>query len=162
MSLKLIPIVIIILIAAYFASLSFTTRQHRIKPENARHLSPCPDKPNCVFSQSSQENHAIAAFALVENNRSQSWKQLIQAVVQAGGEILIDDGRYCHAIFTSSLFRFRDDFEAELGETRIEVRSASRAGTSDLGQNRKRVEQIRQLYMDQTSPIKLGKSGASR
>jgi uncharacterized protein (DUF1499 family) len=147
MSLKLIPVVIIILIAVYLASLSFTTRHHRIKPENVRHLSPCPDKPNCVSSQSSQEIHAIAAFSLIENNRSQNWKQLTLAVKQAGGEILVDDGHYCHAIFTSSLFRFKDDFEAELGDARIEVRSASRAGNSDLGQNRKRVEQIRQLYM---------------
>ena len=156
MSLKLIPVVIIILMAVYLASLSFTTRHNRIKPENERHLSPCPDKPNCVSSQSSQEIHAIAAFSLIENNGSQSWKQLTQAVKQAGGEILVDDGHYCHAIFTSSLFRFKDDFEAELGDARIEVRSASRAGTSDLGQNRKRVEQIRRLYMGQNPALKSG------
>ena len=156
MSLKLIPVVIVILIAAYIASLSFTTRQHRIKSDNARHLSPCPDKPNCVFSQSSQEIHAIAAFSLIENNPPESWKQLIQAVKQAGGEILIDDGQYCHAVFTSSFFRFKDDFEAKLGDTRIEARSASRAGTSDLGQNRKRVEQIRQLYMGWNPTLKSG------
>lgn len=154
MSLKLLPVIIIILIAAYLASLSFTTRHQRIKPENARYLSPCPDKPNCVSSQSSQEVHAIAAFSLIENDQAQSWKQLIQSVKQTGGEILIDDGQYCHAIFTSSLFRFKDDFEAELGDTRIEVRSASRAGTSDLGQNRKRVEQIRQVYMGQNPGLK--------
>ena len=156
MGLKLIPVVIIILIAVYLASLSFTTRHHRIKPENVRHLSPCPDKPNCVSSQSSQEIHAIATFSLIENSRAQSWKQLTQAVKHAGGEILVDDGHYCHAIFTSSLFRFKDDFEAELGDARIEVRSASRAGTSDLGQNRKRVEQIRQLYMSQNPALKSG------
>ncbi len=50
----------------------------------------------------------------------------LQQFKQAGGEILLDDGHYCHAIFTSSLFRFKDDFEAELGDARIEVRSASR------------------------------------
>jgi uncharacterized protein (DUF1499 family) len=153
MSLKLIPVVIIVLILAYLASLSFTTRQHRIKPEKARLLSPCPDKPNCVFSQSSQELHAIAAFALIEHNRPQSWKQLTRAVKQSGGEILIDDGQYCHAVFTSSLFRFKDDFEARLGESQIEVRSASRAGTSDLGQNRKRMERIRQLYMGRSPTL---------
>lgn len=156
MGLKLIPVVIIILIAGYLASLSFTTRHHRIKPENARHLSPCPDKPNCVSSQSSQEIHAIATFSLIGNSRAQSWKQLTRAVKQAGGEIVVDDGHYCHAIFTSSLFRFKDDFEAELGDTRIEVRSASRVGTSDLGQNRKRVEQIRQLYMGQNPALNSG------
>jgi uncharacterized protein (DUF1499 family) len=60
---------------------------------------------------------------------------------------LVDDGRYYHAVFTSGLFRFKDDFEAVLDGSRIEIRSASRAGTSDMGQNRKRVERIRRLYM---------------
>ena len=153
MSLKLIPVLIVILVAAYLAGLSYTTRQHRIKSENTRHLSPCPDKPNCVFSQSSQEVHSIAAFVLIEHNRQKSWKRLTRAVKQAGGEILIDDGQYCHAVFTSSLFRFKDDFEIALGETRIEVRSSSRAGTSDLGKNRKRVERIRQLYMGRSPTL---------
>ena len=146
MSLKLTSVAIIILIVAYLAGLSFATRQAQLKPENERHLSACPEKPNCVFSQSTREMHAIPALSLIEDNSALSWEKLIVAIQQAGGEVLVDDGRYCHAVFTSSLFRFKDDFEAELNNSWIDVRSASRAGTSDLGKNRKRVEKIRRLY----------------
>ena len=151
LSLKLIPVAIIVLIIAYLASLSFLTRQHRLKPENERQLTHCPDKPNCVSSQSEQTVHAIQAFSLVEGSQPLSWGRLMAVIQQSGGEILVNDGQYCHAVFTSGLFRFKDDFEAELNETQIEIRSASRAGTSDLGQNRKRVEKIRQLYLTSTS-----------
>ena len=144
--LKLVPVVFLVLIVAYLAGLSFSTRQHRLAPVNERYLSPCPDKPNCVFSLSNQDLHAIQAFSLLEENVSLSWEKLIWAIQQNGGEILINDGRYCHAVFTSRLFRFKDDFEAEINETQIDIRSASRAGTSDMGQNRKRVEKIRRFY----------------
>ena len=146
MSLKLLPVAIIVLIVAYLASLSFATRQPRLKLENERHLSPCPKTPNCVFSQSKLEMHAIPAISLIEDNSVLSWEKLIVAIGQAGGEVLIDDGRYCYAVFTSSLFRFKDDLEAELSNSQIDIRSASRAGTSDLGKNRKRLEKIRRLY----------------
>ena len=145
-SLKFIPVAIIFLVIIYLASLSFLTRHHRIKTQGERHLTPCPNKPNCVFSKSDKKTHTIEAFQLNDNNRQQSWKKLIAAIQRSGGEILIDDGHYLHAVFTSSIFRFKDDFEAEINESQIDIRSASRAGKSDLGQNRKRVERIRQLY----------------
>jgi len=151
MSIKLLLLVVVMLIIAYLAGLSFSTRQHRLKPENERHLSHCPEKPNCVFSRSDQQMHAIPAFVLLQGNISLSWEKLIAVIQQGGGEILVNDGRYCHAVFTSGVFRFKDDFEAELNEARIDVRSASRAGTSDLGQNRKRVENIRRLYESGTT-----------
>lgn len=122
------------------------TRQAELKAEGERHLGPCPDKPNCVFSQSEEEAHAIQAFSLLGNDRTASWDKLMSVIQQSGGEILINDGQYCHAVFTSKLFRFKDDLEARLTATQVDIRSASRAGTSDLGQNRKRVEQIRQRY----------------
>jgi uncharacterized protein (DUF1499 family) len=146
-SLKFIPIVLALLVVAYLIGLSFTTRHNRLKPEDQRQLSPCPDKPNCVSSLAGQDVHAIDAFIPGALSPQQSWQKLIAAVTQSGGEILVDDGRYCHAVFTSGLFRFKDDFEAVLDGSRIEIRSASRAGTSDMGQNRKRVERIRRLYM---------------
>lgn len=147
LSLKLIVASIAILIVVYLASLSFLTRQAELKADGERHLRPCPGKPNCIFSQSADKEHALQAFAYIENDYSKSWDKLMSSIQQSGGEILINDGRYCHAVFTSKLFRFKDDLEAEINDTQIDIRSASRAGTSDFGQNRKRVEQIRQRYL---------------
>lgn len=143
-SIKII-IAILFLIVLYLASLSFITRNDQIKPETDRQLTPCPDKPNCVFSQSDKKTHAIEAFHLL-NKKSESWGKLISAIKQTGGKVLINDGHYCHAVFTSTIFRFKDDFEAVLNNEKIDIRSASRAGRSDLGQNRKRVKKIRALY----------------
>lgn len=148
MSLKLILPLLLLLVVSYLAGLSFLSRYDRVKPEGQRNLEPCPGKPNCVFSLAKGDSHAIKAFPLMQNNLSLSWKRLISAIEQNGGKILVDDGNYCHAVFTSRVFRFKDDFEAKSGQTHIDVRSASRAGSSDLGQNRKRVEKLRTTYLD--------------
>ena len=52
---------------------------------------------------------------------------------------------YIHAEFTSLVFRFVDDLELLLDSEAgvIHVRSASRVGRSDLGANRRRVEDLR-------------------
>jgi len=143
---KFIVIGLIILAVAYLAGLSFLSRQHRLKAEGERQLSPCSDKPNCVSSLATDEKHTILPLSLVDTDPDLGWNKLMAAIQQNKGEILINDGRYVHAVFTSRLFRFKDDLEARIEENRIDIRSASRVGTSDFGQNRKRVEQIRQLY----------------
>ncbi len=52
---------------------------------------------------------------------------------------------YVHAVFVSPLFRFRDDVEFRIDPEAgcIHVRSAARVGHSDLGANKKRVEDLR-------------------
>lgn len=145
-SLKLIPLILALLVIFYLAALSFSTRHSVVKAENERLLAACPDKPNCVSSQASDPLHKIDALPLLANNPENSWEKLVTAIRELGGEIIVDDGKYCHAVFTSTLFRFKDDFEAVLNESEISIRSASRAGTSDLGANRKRVQKIRNLY----------------
>jgi uncharacterized protein (DUF1499 family) len=144
--LKYVFAALISLIVAYLIGLSYSTRQHRIKPENERQLADCPNKPNCVYSQSTQNSHRVKAFPLMKEGKLHSWDYLVSAVEQAGGKILINDGRYMHAVFSSAVFQFKDDFEASINKNQIDIRSASRAGASDLGKNRKRVDAIRQLY----------------
>ena len=146
LALKLIPLAILLLVIVYLAGLSFLTRHDHIKAVDQRQLEACPKTPNCVISNAIRDEKSIAPFDLLQNNPAQSWLQLIQAIQQSGGNILVEDGRYLHAVYSSSLFRFRDDLEAVLSEEHIDVRSASRAGKSDFGQNRKRLEKIRALY----------------
>ena len=65
-------------------------------------------------------------------------------------EIVTAEMNHIHATFKSGLFRFVDDVEFSFDDQRkvIDVRSASRTGYSDLGVNRKRVEEIRQRFMN--------------
>jgi uncharacterized protein (DUF1499 family) len=52
-----------------------------------------------------------------------------------------------HVEFTSEIFRFVDDVEFYFEDPGIiHFRSASRLGHSDLGVNRERMENIRQLF----------------
>ncbi len=141
---------LVLALALYMAFLSYSTRHLVNLSQGMEKLLPCPDKPNCVSSESANPDHKIESFKINHDNPSQSWNSLIAAVEEAGGKIHVNDDFYCHAVFTSTIFRFKDDFEALLKEGELKVRSASRAGTSDLGQNRKRVEKIRQLYLEKS------------
>jgi uncharacterized protein (DUF1499 family) len=111
-------------------------------------LSACPDSPNCVSSQSTDQRHAMAPLRY-EGTVEKAMERLIEAVSgMKRARIVVTEGRYLHAEFTSALFRFVDDVEFLLddGTKTIHVRSASRVGYSDLGVNRKRVEEIRSRF----------------
>jgi uncharacterized protein (DUF1499 family) len=74
-----------------------------------------------------------------------------------GGEIEQGERDFLHASFRSRLFRFTDDVCCRLDREGdcIQIRSSSRLGYWDLGVNRRRVEQIRQLFEElsaSTSP----------
>jgi len=113
-------------------------------------LSPCPDKPNCVCSEGDTANaqNSIQPLSTVGMEDHIAWASLINAVKASGGSIQQHSDTYLHATFTSTLFRFVDDFEARLDADNrtIHIRSASRVGHSDLGMNRKRAEKIRLEY----------------
>lgn len=147
LKLILIPLSVIVLIMLYLAVLSFLSRHNSVKAESERLLQPCPDKPNCVSSLATDAPHSVDPLPILDNDREGSWQRLLRAVQQSGGNIVAEDGSYCHAVYTTTLFRFKDDVEVKLQEKDIAIRSASRVGTSDLGKNRARVEQIKAIYI---------------
>jgi len=106
-------------------------------------LRPCPDSPNCVCSESHSQTSAEHAISPMRLN-DDVWQGLKTIIVEMGGSIEQDDGDYLHATFSSALFHFVDDVELrrDIDHDLIQIRSASRAGHSDFGVNRKRVEQI--------------------
>ncbi|MBX3327443.1 MAG: DUF1499 domain-containing protein [Nitrospira sp.] len=112
-----------------------------------RTLSACPSSPNCVSTQASDESHAIAPF-LYKKSRAEA-KEALKAIVASlpRTKLIEEDESYLHYEFTSLLLRFVDDIEFILDETTktIQFRSASRTGYSDLGVNRRRMEQVRAL-----------------
>ena len=59
--------------------------------------------------------------------------------------LVAEDTDYRQYVFTTALMRFRDDVQFQLDRDArlIHFRSASRVGHSDLGMNRRRMEQIR-------------------
>lgn len=140
-------------IILYLFTLSFMTRHHQIKDADKRILQPCPNTPNCVLSTSSINEKSIQPFPVIKGQAQNNWTTFINTIKDQGGEIIVHDSSYLHAVFTSTIFRFKDDLEATLSDDHIDIRSASRAGKSDLGQNRKRIELLRTLYQTQFNGV---------
>jgi len=106
-------------------------------------LHPCPESPSCVCSEAHSRDDAEHGVSPVVLNYG-AWARLKHVITEQGGVIDQDDGLYLHATFTSSLFRFVDDVELRLDSEAgvIHIRSASRAGRSDFGVNRQRIDHI--------------------
>ena len=113
-------------------------------------LSPCPASPNCVCSEVSDEPHSVAPLEF-KGTPPEAEKKLRQAVLGMRNTTLIEaKNGYLSAEFRSTFFRFVDDveFSIEPEAKRIQVRSASRVGRSDLGVNRRRIEEIRRRFSE--------------
>ena len=112
-------------------------------------LAPCPSSPNCVSSQSSDDAHRISPLTF--SGRAADAMKKLTAIVQTFPRttVITVSDRYLHAEVTSAIFRFVDDLEFLVDDAAkvIHVRSASRMGYSDLGVNRKRVEEIRLQWL---------------
>ncbi len=110
-------------------------------------LAPCKTTPNCVSSQAdpTDAGHHIAPLAFAGAPEA-AWAALL-AELRARGEaaVVTEKPGYLHAEFTSRLLAYVDDVEFLLEDKAalIQVRSASRLGSSDFGVNRKRIESIR-------------------
>ncbi|MGK0186015.1 MAG: hypothetical protein ACI9R3_001798 [Verrucomicrobiales bacterium] len=110
-------------------------------------LADCPNRPNCVCSESADLDAAKIQPLNFSTTPEIAWNSAREVIVETGGTILADTPGYLAATFSSPLVRFIDDLELRLAESesRIHVRSASRVGHSDMGANRQRVENIRKL-----------------
>lgn len=113
-------------------------------------LAACPGTPNCVNSQApvSDAEHTIAPLTYSSSPTEAMSK--LKAVVESMERTAIVESsdNYLYAEFTTPLMGFVDDVEFYLDPTDsvIHVRSASRLGQSDLGLNRKRIEDIRARF----------------
>ena len=117
---------------------------------NNGQLSPCPESPNCVVSQNGDADHSIAPIPYT-SDRAQAKETLLKVLsVVPRTEVIEQTDNYIHTESTSRIFKFVDDAEFYFPEDEkvIQVRSASRVGESDLGVNRRRIEQIRLAMED--------------
>ena len=108
-------------------------------------FSECPPTPNCVSSETLSRAKFINRFK-TGKRPEEAWKLLTGILGKTPNcRVVSQDSSYIHAEFRTRLFRFVDDVEFRLeSETReIAVRSASRVGYSDLGTNRRRLENLR-------------------
>jgi uncharacterized protein (DUF1499 family) len=114
-------------------------------------LLPCPDSPNCVSSQAKDEKHRMDPIIYTGTMEQAKQRLLMVIASMKRTRILEDRGEYIHAVFTSLIFRFKDDVDFVFDDQKklLHFRSASRVGYSDLGVNRKRMEEIRKRFDQQ-------------
>lgn len=116
-------------------------------------LAPCPDSPNCVSSQATTPEHAIAPIRFT--GAAATAMSTLRRVIERdrGATVVSMDDRSLSAEYRSRIFRFVDDvdFVVDEAEGVIHCRSASRLGYSDMGANRRRMERIRQAFQTEQS-----------
>lgn len=111
-------------------------------------LSPMPNKPNAVSSQSSDSEKYVDPLDFKGNLEDS--KKIITAIVNDynGANIKKNDTNYIYAVFTTGKMKFHDDVEFYFDEKnkKIHFRSSSRVGYSDMGMNRKRYDELKENY----------------
>ena len=142
------PVLLALLPVVWFSLLSAFARRPAGLGATGDRLGPMPTTPTAVGSQTEDPAYQIAPLGFT-GDAGDAWRRLRQVLEQQPRTTIVSvTDRYLHAEVRSRLFRFTDDLEFLLQpeEHRIDVRSASRVGHSDLGVNRARVEAIRQEF----------------
>lgn len=140
--------VILLVLAGTMAFLSCMSQApDNIGLKNGK-LTNCPSTPNCVCSQqdSTADSHFIEPLSYGSLSREEVMAHIKTAISSMPRtEIISEDDTYLHLVCTSLVFRFKDDLEIfiDTENKMIHYRSASRVGHSDLGVNRKRVDELK-------------------
>lgn len=150
---KILLILIILLIlcgTTYFIYLGFKSQTGEAIGMVNSQLSPCPGTPNCICSEyPADQAHYIEAIQLNSENESIIQDTIKNSIEKTGGVISNVETNYISATYTSSIFRYVDDFEIriDIENNLIHIRSASRVGRSDFGANLKRINAFKQQLL---------------
>ncbi|MGD9723707.1 MAG: DUF1499 domain-containing protein [Pirellulales bacterium] len=111
-------------------------------------LRPCPATPNCVCTQDTDAEHAIAPLKFSGTPAEAVTRLKAALATLPRTSIVAERSDYLHVEFTTRLMRYVDDVEflVDAAGKVIHFRSASRIGYSDLGTNRRRMEAVRAAY----------------
>ena len=115
-------------------------------------LNQCPESPNCVCTYASDDVHAIAPIEYSGSEESAIAAAEAALSSLRGIKILESEGNYLRATATTLIMRYVDDVEVYVDDEakQIHFRSASRVGYSDLGANRKRMENFRSAFENES------------
>ena len=142
-----LAIVIVVIVGALVMMSLFSRKPSNLGVVDGR-LAECPSSPNCVSTQAGDANHRMEPipFTGSSDEAMQRITDLVSKMPRT--KIVTVEDNYLHAEFRSAFFRFVDDVEFLIDpeEQTIHFRSASRVGYSDLGVNRRRMEQIRKAF----------------
>jgi uncharacterized protein (DUF1499 family) len=111
-------------------------------------LHPCPKSPNCVSTQAIDEKQKMEPINY--SGDLEDAKAKIISIINSlkRSKIITNEENYIHIEFRTATFRFVDDVEFLFDDKEkvIHFRSRARMGYSDMGVNRKRMEEITKLF----------------
>lgn len=145
---KIVLIIVALLIVVNVVRIVVqNTRVPELGLENGQ-FKPLSKKPNAVSTQAEDVDKRVAPWPF-KDSLEDTVSAIESAVNQYGGaELKSRDDNYLYYVFTTPTMHFHDDVEFYLNEKErtVEFRSASRAGYSDMGLNRKRYDALKELY----------------
>lgn len=106
-------------------------------------LSPCPDADNCVSTAATHPRHAADPVACPDAEMTELVDVLQRELPRT--RVIAVVGTYAHLEVRSEVFGFVDDLELLVEDRVVQVRSASRIGSNDLGANRERMNDVRMI-----------------
>ncbi|VAW70751.1 hypothetical protein MNBD_GAMMA09-2468 [hydrothermal vent metagenome] len=152
---------LVVITLAYFIFLGF--KSHSGKPAGLikNQLAPCAKKPNCICTEYPNDtSHYTDAIHYTDESVATVIQAVKTSIKKTGGVItrLPDTGKQNHYIaanYTSTIFRYIDDFEVRIDNEnqRIHIRSASRVGHSDMGANLKRIKRFKNELIQELKSI---------
>ncbi len=111
-------------------------------------LHPCPKSPNCVSTQTIDDKQKMEPINY--SGSLDDAKAKIISIINSlkRSKIITNEENYIHIEFRTATFRFVDDVEFLFDDKEkiIHFRSRARMGYSDMGVNRKRMEEITKLF----------------
>ncbi len=112
---------------------------------------PCPKRHYCVSSQSEKDNILNYIEPIKYNSSIEEAKGKIKEIITSlkRTKLLNEEENYILYLFTTPLFRFKDDVEFLFDDDQkiIHMRSQSRLGGYDWNTNRKRLDKIKKLFL---------------
>ncbi len=146
-------IAIVLLPVLAFAVMSLTSRRPTNLGVHDGKLATCPASPNCVSTAASEESQRMEpiVFSGTVDEAMRRLREVLSEVPRT--TIVTERDDYLYVECSTALFRFVDDVEFLIDEDAglIHFRSASRAGHSDLGVNRRRMEQITTAFRERSN-----------
>lgn len=148
MKITISTLILLLFLTSGFTMAKPLAKEHKTPGIVDGHLLNCPDKPNCINTENpEQTSHYLPPLDFPESKNEQIMTLAQTTLLEMGAEIVKVDNNYLAATFTSSLFKFVDDFELRLDNNthKLHIRSASRVGYSDFGINKRRVKRFLKL-----------------
>lgn len=171
MTIKII-IIALIICSLFLISCTLTANQPAKKNQapglHEGQLLRCPDKPNCINTEFPDDSsHYFPPLDFSAAEKDKIMPLAITIIQKMGGTVVAkgnvtqgsvakgstqesasENNHYLAVTFTSSLFRFVDDFELRQDNIshKLHIRSASRTGYSDFGVNKRRVKQFSEHF----------------